>query len=220
MGTDGSALSVDVVREIDDVVRYLTVESVVAAEPGKPQSPVSDVWEKLETVDSMRRKLGDAQLDALNKRLSGAIDASSHSREDAALLRQVVSAIAQQIEGPSLSQLMAEITFERMQLPDLDLDPTGRTVPDSRYFNSALVPLAEAAYDHDPTGRTLLWNGACKLFPGAGRQERLRSAMFSLPKDSGLTSAMDFYCAVDALKLDEVVTDEMIEDMRRKAGDY
>lgn len=216
-GTDGSALPADVMREIDDIVHYLAVESVVAAELGKPQSPVSDVWEKLETIDSMRRKLGDAQLGALRKRLSDAIDGSSHSCEDAEVLRKVVSAITQQTGGASLRRVMADITFDRLQLPDLDLDPTGRTVPDSRYFNSALVPLAEVAYDHDPVGRTLLWNGACRLFPGAGRRERLRSAMFSLPKDSGLTSAMDFYLAVDALKLDEPVTDEMIEDMRRKA---
>lgn len=215
--TDGSALPANVVGKIDDIVQHLSVRSVVAAERGKAQAPVKGTWEKLEALDAIRSTLSDVQLAALKKRLLDAIEQSSHTRVDAELLHELVSAMTERPGGGPLPQLMAGITFERMVLPDLDLDTTGQTAPDSRYFNSALVPLAEAAYDHDPTGRTLLWQGACRLFPGPGRAEKLQKAMFSLPKDLGLCSPMDFYLAVDALQVDELVTEEMIDGMRRDA---
>jgi len=206
-------------REIDEIVHELIVDSAVAAKPGQTQSPVSGIWDKLVALESMCERLRTVQIDALRERLLGAIGQSAHSREDADLLRQVVSALTQQADARPLHQVMADITFERMQLPELELDSTGQTVPDSRYFNSALVPLAELAYDHDPMGRTLLWKGACTLFPGPGRAEKLDLAIFSLAKDSGLVSPFDFYLAVDALGLDEEVTDQMLDEMRRKAGD-
>lgn len=214
-----AVFSADQMREIDEIVHELIVDSAVAAKPGQTQSPVSGIWDKLVALESMCERLRTVQIDALRERLLGAIGQSAHSREDADLLRQVVSALTQQADARPLHQVMADITFERMQLPELELDSTGQTVPDSRYFNSALVPLAELAYDHDPMGRTLLWKGACTLFPGPGRAEKLDLAIFSLAKDSGLVSPFDFYLAVDALGLDEEVTDQMLDEMRRKAGD-
>ena len=217
--TSDAVFSADQMREIDEIVHELIVDSAVAAKPGQTQSPVSGIWDKLVALESMCERLRTVQIDALRERLLGAIGQSAHSREDADLLRQVVSALTQQADARPLHQVMADITFERMQLPELELDSTGQTVPDSRYFNSALVPLAELAYDHDPMGRTLLWKGACTLFPGPGRAEKLDLAIFSLAKDSGLVSPFDFYLAVDALGLDEEVTDQMLDEMRRKAGD-
>lgn len=214
-----AVFSADQMREIDEIAHELTVDSVVAAKPGQPQSPVSGIWDKLVALESMCGGLRTVQIDALRERLLDAIGQSAHSREDADLLRQVVSALTQRADARPLHQVMADITFERMQLPELELDSTGQTVPDSRYFNSALVPLVELAYDHDPMGRTLLWKGACTLFPGPGRAEKLDLAIFSLAKDSGLVSPFDFYLAVDALGLDEEVTDQMLDEMRRKAGD-
>jgi len=217
--TSDAVFSADQMREIDEIVHELIVDSAVAAKPGQTQSPVSGIWDKLVALESMCERLRTVQIDALRERLLGAIGQSAHSREDADLLRQVVSALTQRADARPLHQVMADITFERMQLPELELDSTGQTVPDSRYFNSALVPLAELAYDHDPMGRTLLWKGACTLFPGPGRAEKLDLAIFSLAKDSGLVSPFDFYLAVDALGLDEEVTDQMLDEMRRKAGD-
>src|SRR5690349_8201448 len=60
--TSGSAghnslFSAGVLRQIDDIARGLTVDCVVPAEPGQPQSPVNGIRETLETVDAMRPAL-------------------------------------------------------------------------------------------------------------------------------------------------------------------
>jgi hypothetical protein len=207
-----SALSPGLKDRIQDVAQQLAVRCVVTPETGKPQAPVPGAWRYLQAIDSMRPKLNAAQLAEAAHDLHTAMTASAHPAVDKDLLLDVIAEITRP-NGIPLNRYMADKAYAGLCLPNLKMIESGEKEPNSRTFNSALPNLAESTYDHNPLGRTLLWEGASRLFAGphqAERRDKLRKVVFDFPNapktgQPKLETPWDFIMAVDELKVDEDV---------------
>ncbi|MGF6851271.1 type III effector protein [Paraburkholderia sp. CI3] len=212
LSPSSSGLPADLKQEIRGVAQQLAVEAVVVMEPGDPQAPVPGVWRNLQAIASMRSSVSSMQLAEIEGDLRAAISASAHPPADTTLLRDVVSEITHP-DGLSLSGFMADRVYAGLCLPNLQMVESGEEEPNSRTFNSILPNLAESAYDYNPLGRTLVWEGACALVAGprqADRRERLRKVVFELPNipnegEPKLENPWDFIMAIDELRVDEDV---------------
>ncbi|PMS11951.1 type III effector protein [Trinickia caryophylli] len=197
---------------VRDVAEQLAVRCAVSPEVGKSQQPVAGAWRYLQAVDAVCRKLSVDQVGEVRNELRAALAQSGHSQPDRDLLQNVIDEITRP-GGQTLAQFMSERAFTGLCLPNLRMTAEGQEEPDSRTFNSVLPNLAESTFDHNPMGRTLLWEGACQLFTGphqAQRREKLRKVVFEFPNvtkegQSRLETPWEFMMAVDQLRVDEPV---------------
>lgn len=197
---------------VRDVASQLATQCAVEPEVGKPQQPVVGVWRYLQAIDSVRPNLSAIQIAEVRDDLRAAITESSHSQADKDLLLDTIDEITRP-GGRSLACFMRDRAFAGLCLPNLRMTEEGEAEPNSRTFNSILPSLAESAFDHNPMGRTLLWEGACRLFAGSQeskRRERLRKVVFEFPNvteidQPKLETPWDFIMAVDELGVDEQV---------------
>lgn len=195
---------------IIDHAQRLVSQLAISPRPGEAQIPVPDAWHCLKAIDSMCRSLDGARLAEAERELQTALAQSSHSLKDKDLLLDVVAEITRP-NGRGLHDYMAARAFTGLCLPNLQLLEKGEREPNARTFNSVLSYFAESTHDYNPLGRTLLWEGACKLFDGPRgeqRREKLRKVIFSFPNvvkegQQKLEHSWDFMMAVDELKVDE-----------------
>jgi hypothetical protein len=197
---------------VRDVAQQLAVRCAVSPEIGKPQQPVAAAWRYLQAIDAIRPKLSNEQVAEVRNELRAALAQSDHSRPDADLLLSVIVEITRP-SGQTLAHFMRERAFTGLCLPNLKMTEEGEEEPNPRTFNSVLPNLAESTFDHNPLGRTLLWEGACWLFAGpheTQRREKLRKVVFEFPNvtkegQARLETPWEFIMAVDELKVDEEV---------------
>jgi len=216
---EGNALPTDLKQEIQDIAQRLAVGTVVVPEAGKPQEPVLGAWQDLQAIESIRRECSALQLAEVEHVLRAAITSSAHSDADIRLLLEVVAGITRSYDC-ALSDFMANKVYSGLLLPNLRMVEPGEDEPNSRVFNSIVLNLAESAYDHNPLGRTLLWEGACAMFAGPrqiDRRERLRKVVFSLSNMPGegeakLEKPWEFMLALDELNVDEDVDPAKLQE--------
>ncbi len=205
-----AGLAPRVVARLMDVAIRIAEHCAVVPPAGQPQVPVPGAWRCLEVLASLRRKLNPAQLDLARQMLLGAVEASPHAPLDKALLMDTLNATTR-ADGPGLGEYVAQRAYESLCLDQLQLKADGEAEPPTRTFNSILPSLAASTYDHDPLGRTLLWEGACRLFDGPSADQRratLQSIVFSLPNvpkpgEQKLEAMFEFFMAVDEMDLYE-----------------
>ncbi|QCX49115.1 type III effector protein [Ralstonia pseudosolanacearum] len=209
-GTTGDSLSLRLTARLMVVAVRIAEHCAVAPPAGKPQAPMPEAWRCLEALASLRRKLNPAQLDLARQMLSLAAQASPHTPADKALLQDILKTVTQ-ADGPGLGEYVAQRAYDGLCLGQLQLKADDEAEPPTRTFNSILPSLAASTYDYNPLGRTLLWEGACRLFAGPSaeqRREKLQAAVFSLPNvpapgEQPLEHMSEFVLAIDGMGLDE-----------------
>lgn len=210
-GTTGdNSLSLRLTARLMVVAVQIAEHCAVAPPAGKPQAPMPEAWRCLEALASLRRKLNPAQLDLARQILSHAVQASPHAPADKTLLKDILEAVTQ-ADGPGLGEYVAQRAKDGLYLDQLQLKTNDEAEPPTRTFNSILPSLAASTYDYNPLGRTLLWEGACRLFAGPSaeqRREKLQAAVFSLPNvpapgEQPLEHMIEFVLALDDMELYE-----------------
>lgn len=197
---------------VRDVAQQLADQCAVSPEIGKPQQPVAGAWRYFRAIDTIRPRLSTEQLTEVRNEVRAALAQSRHSQLDLDLMHSVIDEITRP-GGQALTHFMKERAFTGLCLPQLSMIEEGEKEPNSRVFNSVLPNLAESTFDHNPMGRTLLWEGASRLFAGpreAKRRDALRQVIFTFPNvtevgQPRLETPWDFIQAVDELGLDEAV---------------
>lgn len=188
------------------VAQQLRGRCVVSPTPGAPQSPMPDVWRCLHAVDAVRSKLAPEQRTRVASELSESIEHSGHSEIDKRLLLGAVIELTAP-EGKTLADFVKDRAFKGLFLDHLTMVDEGEIEPSARVFDSILVSLAASTFDYDPAGRTLLWEGASRLFAGpseAERREKLRQVIFTFPNavkegEARLETMSDFAMALAGL---------------------
>ncbi|WP_247538695.1 type III effector protein [Ralstonia pseudosolanacearum] len=210
-GTTGdNSLSLRLMARLMVVAVQIAEHCAVAPPAGKPQAPMPEAWRCLEALASLRRKLNPAQLDLARQILFHAVEASNHAPLDKSLLQNTLDATTQ-ADGPGLGEYAAQRARDGLCLDQLPLKADDGAELPTRTFNSILPSLAASTYDYNPLGRTLLWEGACRLFAGPSaeqRREKLQAAVFSLPNvpapgEQPLKHMIEFVMAIDGMGLDE-----------------
>lgn len=197
---------------VRDVAEQLAVRCAVSPKAGEPQQSVTHAWAYLQAIETVCSTLGAEQIAEVGDELRTALARSGHSQMDKDLLLNLVDEMTRP-SGRTLAQFTSERAFTGLCLPNLRMTEEGEKEPNSRTFNSILPSLAESTFDHDPLGRTLLWEGACQLFSGPQqpqRREKLRKVVFEFPNvakegQSRLETPWEFIMAVDELQVDEAV---------------
>ncbi|AEG68632.1 hypothetical protein [Ralstonia solanacearum] len=208
--TTGNRLAPRLTARLMDVAIRIAEHCAVAPPAGKPHTPMPEAWRCLEALASLRRKLNPAQLMLARNMLSKAAEASPHAPADKALLLDTLNTVTQ-ADGPGLGEYVAKRAYAGLCLDRLQLKADGEAEPSARTFNSILPNLAASTYDYNPLGRTLLWEGACRLFDGPSAERRraaLQTAVFSLPNvpapgEQPLEHIVEFILAIDDMALYE-----------------
>ncbi len=208
----GNSLAPRLTARLIDVAIRIAEHCAIAPPAGKPHTPMPEAWRCLEALASLRRKLNPAQLMRARDMLSKAAEASPHSPADKALLLDTLNTVTQ-ADGPGLGEYVAKRAYAGLCLDRLQLKADGEAEPSARTFNSILPNLAASTYDYNPLGRTLLWEGACRLFDGPSAERRraaLQTVVFSLPNNPApgeqpLGHIVEFYLAIDDMRLYEGV---------------
>ncbi|QUP53365.1 type III effector protein [Ralstonia syzygii] len=206
----GASLTPRLAFRLMDVAGRIAEHCAIVPPAGAPHAPMPEAWRCLDVLASLRRKLNPAQLGLARQMLFRAVEASPHPAADKALLLDTLNA-ATQADGPGLGEYVAQRAYEGLCLDQLQLKADGEAEPPARTFNSILPSLAASTYDHNPLGRTLLWEGACRLFDGPSAERRraaLQTVVFSLPNvprpgEQKLEALFEFFLAVDAMGVDE-----------------
>jgi hypothetical protein len=209
-----SGLSPSTAARIQDIAEQLARGVASQGGPRPTQAPVDGAWTYFQALDGLKGKLSEAQLLEARALLKGPIAASAHSIADIRLMSEVIDA-ATTPGGQALATFLTRTVLEglcldQFQTPGQMREPWEEE-PNSRTFNSVLPSIAGVIYEHAPVGRTLLWEGACGLFPGASearRRETLKTLVFEFPCDPGedqerLEDTYEFIMAVDAMDIDE-----------------
>ena len=205
-------LSPELKARVRYVAQQLADPCAVFPEMGKSQQPVTGAWRYLQAIDAVRRTLSAEQVAEVRRELRATLAQSAQPQLDKDLLLNVIDEITRP-GGQTLSHFMSERAFTGLCLPNLRMTEEAEEEPKPRTFNSILPNLAESTFDHNSLGRTLLWEGACRLFAGphqAQRRQTLRKVIFEL-RDvtkagrSRLETPWDFCLAVDELKVYEAV---------------
>ncbi|AYB51171.2 type III effector protein [Ralstonia solanacearum] len=209
-GATDNSLAPRLAARLMDVAIRIAEHCAAVPPAGQPHAPMPEAWRCLEVLASLRRKLNPAQLMRARDMLSKAAEASPHSPADKALLLDTLNTVTQ-ADGPGLGEYVAKRAYEGLCLNQLQLKADGEAEPPARTFNSILPSLAASTYDYNPLGRTLLWEGACRLFDGPSAERRraaLQTAVFSLPNvpapgEQPLGHLVEFILAIDDMALYE-----------------
>jgi hypothetical protein len=218
-----SDLSPGTATRIQDIAVQLARTAVGQGGSREPQAPVDGAWAYFQALDGLKEKLSEAQLLEARALLKGPIAASAHSIADIRLMSEVIDA-ATTPGGPALATFLTQtvlkgLCMNQLQTPEQMREPWEEE-PNSRTFNSVLPSIAGVIYEHAPMGRTLLWEGACGLFPGASeakRRETLKTLVFEFPPDPGegqdrLEDTYEFTMAVDEMDIDEKYDIKALKD--------
>ncbi|AKZ25987.1 hypothetical protein [Ralstonia pseudosolanacearum] len=205
-----AGLAPRIASRLMNVATRIAEHCAVKPSPGEPQAPIPEAWRCLEALASLRLRLHPAQLGLARQMLLGAVEASTHAPLDKALLQDILKAVTQ-ADGPGLDEYVARRAYDGLCLGQLQLKADDEAEPPTRTFNSILPSLAASTYDYNPLGRTLLWEGACRLFDGPSAERRraaLQTAVFSLPNvpapgKQPLDNLIEFVLAIDDMKLYE-----------------
>jgi hypothetical protein len=188
-----------------------------ALHPSQPHEwrPVEEVREALQAVTQfLASATADQKADlhaAFDTIVSPVLKSDAQNitlqlRKDAELLQELVGRL---VTSNNVSSVLKTITQEKLCLPNFDIAKDSGPEPSERDFASVLVPIAAAAYDYSPLGRTVMLEGARASFVGPSepqRSERLRDIIFALPNPpaSGtpLEDMGDIWVALDQLGMD------------------
>lgn len=196
--------------------------------PRQTQAPVDGAWTYFQALDGLKERLSETQLLEARASLKGPLAESAHSIADVRLMSEAIDA-ATTPGGQALATFLTQKVLKglclNIQTPE-QMRESGEDEPNSRTFNSVLPSIATVIYEHGPVGRTLLWEGACGLFPGASeaeRRETLKTLIFKFPCDPGeglgrLENMFEFVMAVDEMNIDEEIDIEALKEKSKPHG--